>query len=179
MNFRNLFKRQANLAHTRLFGYMVAAGLIAMANTQAVANSFKTEMFNGIHAFGTSVVRAGTGADTYKFALFLASATVNKSTTAYSTTGEASGTGYTAGGVTVTNGNAPANAADISYWTPSASFAWTTVTLTAVDAGLLYNSTQGNKAVGVYTFGSNSITAGNFSLTMPTNDQTTGLLRLS
>jgi len=151
-----------------------------MANTQAVCNSFKTELMNGIHAFGTTVARAGTTKDTFKAALFLASATLNKSTTAYSTSGEVSGTNYTAGGVTVTNANAPANASDVTYWTPSASFAWTTVTLsTAFDAVLIYNSTQGDKAVAVYTFGSQTVTAGNFTLTMPTNDQTTGLLRIS
>lgn len=151
-----------------------------MANTQAVANSFKTELLNGIHAFGTTVVRGATTKDTFKAALFLASATINKSTTAYSTTGEVTGTNYTAGGVTVTNANAPANASDVSFWTPSASFAWTTVTLsTAFDCVLLYNSTQGDKAVAAYTFGSQTVTAGNFTLTMPTNDQTTGLLRLT
>lgn len=151
-----------------------------MANTQAVCNSFKTELFNGIHAFGTTVVRGATTKDTFKAALYLASATVNKSTTTYSSSGEVSGTNYTAAGVTVTNANAPANASDVSYWTPSASFAWTIVTLsTAFDAVLIYNSTQGGNAVAVYTFGSQTVTAGNFSLTMPTNDQTTGLLRLT
>jgi len=151
-----------------------------MANTQAVCTSFKTEILNGIHALGTSVVRAGTTADTLKAALYLASATVNAATTAYSATGEVSGAGYTAGGVTVTNANAPAATGTTAYWTPSASFAWTTVTLgTAFDAVLIYNSTQSNKAVAVYTFGSQTVTAGNFTLTMPTNDATTGLLRLA
>lgn len=150
-----------------------------MANTAAICNSFKTELMNGIHAFGTTVTRGATTKDTFKAALFLASATINKSTTAYSTTGEVTGTNYTAGGVTVTNANAPANASDTSYWTPSASFAWTTVTLSAFDCVLLYNSTQGDKSVAAYTFGSQTVTAGNFTLTMPTNDQTTGLLRLA
>lgn len=151
-----------------------------MANTQAVCNSFKTELMNGIHAFGTTVTRGATTKDTFKAALFLASATINKSTTAYSATGEVSGTNYTAGGVTVTNANAPANASDVSYWTPSASLSWTTVTLaTAFDCVLFYNSTQGDKAVAAYTFGSQTVTAGNLTLTMPTNDQTTGLLRLT
>lgn len=151
-----------------------------MANSTGICNSFKTELMNGVHAFGTTVTRAGTGADTFKAALYLASATVSKSTTAYSATGEVSGTGYTAGGVTVTNGNAPANASDVTYWTPSASFSWTNVTLsTAFDCCLIYNSTQGNKAVAAYTFSSQTVTAGNFTLTMPANDQTTGLLRLS
>ena len=151
-----------------------------MANTQAVCNSFKTELMNGIHAFSTTVVRGATTLDSFKAALYLASATINKSTTAYSGTGEVSGTNYTAGGVAVTNANAPANASDVTYWTPSGSFSWTTVTLaTAFDCCLLYNSTQGNKAVAVYTFSSQTVTAGNFTLTMPTNDQTNGLLRIS
>jgi hypothetical protein len=156
-----------------------------VANTQAICNSFKTELMLGQHQFGTSTLVSRTSltsptTDTFKAALYLASATVNKTTTAYSATGEVSGTGYTAGGVTVTNANAPANASDVTYWTPSASFAWTTVTLsTAFDAVLIYNSTQSNRAVAVYTFGSQTVTAGNFTLTMPTNDQTTGLLRIS
>ena len=150
-----------------------------MANTQAVCTSFKQELVNGHHALGTSVVRAGTGADTFKAALYLASATYNAATTAYSTTNEVSGTNYTAGGVTFT-WVAPATSGTTAYSTPSASLAWTTVTLaTAFDAVLLYNSTQSNKAVAVYTFGSQTVTAGNFSLTMPTNDSSTGLLRLA
>lgn len=151
-----------------------------MANTQAICTSFKVELLNGIHALGTSVVRAGTTADTFKAALYLASATVNAATTAYSATGEVTGTGYTAGGVTVTNGNSPASSGTTAYWTPSASFSWTGVTLpTAFDAVLIYNSTQSNKAVAVYTFGSQTVTSGNFTLTMPTNDSSTGLLRLA
>jgi len=151
-----------------------------LSNTQAVCNSFKTELMNGIHAFGTTVTRGATTKDTFKAALYLATATVNKSTTAYSSTNEVSGTNYTAGGVTVTNANAPANTSDVTYWTPSASFSWTTVTLsTAFDCVLIYNSTQGDKAVAAFTFSSQTVTAGNFTLTMPTNDQTTGLLRIS
>lgn len=154
-----------------------------MANTQAVCNSFKSEVMSGHHALGTSVVRAGTGADTVKAALYLASATINYDTTAYTVTGEVSGTNYTAGGVTVTNATAPTNNTGVSgkgYWTPSASIVYTTVTLTtAFDCVLLYNSTQGNKAVAAYTFGSQTVSAGTFTLTMPTNDQTTGLLRLA
>lgn len=149
-----------------------------MANTQAVATSFKVEQLNGIHALGTSVVRAATTADTFKAALYLASATVNASTTAYSATNEVSGAGYTAGGVTFT-WVTPASTGTTAYTTPSASFSWTGLTATAFDCVLLYNSTQSNKAVAVYTFGSQTVTAGNFSLTMPTNDSTNGLLRIA
>lgn len=151
-----------------------------MANTQAVCNSFKTQLMNGFHAFGVSVIRAGTTKDSFKAALFLVTATRNKTDTVYNTTGEVSGTNYTAGGVAVTNATVPANTNDVTHWTPSANFAWTTVTLaTAFDACLLYNSTQGDKAVAVYTFASQTVTAGNFTLTMPVNDDSTGLLRLN
>lgn len=150
-----------------------------MANSQAICTSFKQEIMNGHHAFGTSVVRAGTGADTFKAALYLASATYGASTTAYSATGEVSGTNYTAGGATFT-WVAPATSGTTAYSTPSAALSWTTVTLsTSFDAVLLYNSTQSNKAVGVYTFGATTITAGNLTINMPTNDATTGLLRIA
>lgn len=149
-----------------------------MANSQAIATSFKVEQMNGIHAMGTTVVRGGTGADTWKAALFLASASLGAGTTAYSATGEASGAGYTAGGVTFT-WVAPASSGTTAFTSPSASFSWTGLTAGPFDAALLYNSTQGDKAMGVYTFGSQTITAGNFSLTMPTNDATTGLFRIA
>jgi len=151
-----------------------------MANTQAMCTSFKTEILDGIHALGTTVIRAGTGADTIKAALYLASATVNAATTAYSATGEVTGSGYTAGGITATNANQPANSGTTAYWTPSASFTYTNVTLTtAFDAVLIYNSSQSNKAISVHTFGSQTVTAGTFVLSMPTNDASTGLLRIA
>jgi len=134
----------------------------------------------GHHALGTTVVRAGTTKDTVNAALYLASASMGAGSTAYTSTGEVSGTNYTAGGVAVTNGTEPTNTGTTAHWTPSASIVYTTVTLTtAFDAVLLYNATQSNKAIAVYTFGSQTITAGTFTLTMPTNDGTTGLLRLA
>lgn len=151
-----------------------------MANTQAMCSSFKGELLVGHHNFGVGVIRAATTADTIKAALYLASATYGASTTAYSATGEASGTGYTAGGVTVTNATPPSVSGTTAIWTPSASFAWTTVTFaTAIDAVLLYNSTQSNKAISVHTFGSTTVAAGNFTLTMPTNDASNALLRIA
>ena len=151
-----------------------------MANTQALCTSFKTEILSGIHAFGTTVIRAGTGADTLKAALYLASATVNAATTAYSASGEVSGTNYSAGGVTITNATAPTFSGTTAYWTPSASFTYTNVTLaTAFDAVLVYNSTQSNKSVSVHTFGSQTVTAGTFTLTMPTSDSSNALIRIA
>jgi hypothetical protein len=156
-----------------------------MANTQSMCTSFMGELMTATHNFGTAPIRAATTADTFKAALYLTSATVNASTTAYSSTNEVTGTGYTAGGVTVTNATAPiatnsSATAGVAYWTPSASITYTTVTLsTAFDAVLIYNSSQSNKAVSVHTFGSQTITAGTFTLTMPSNTTTTALLRLS
>ena len=156
-----------------------------MANTQSMCTSFMSELMTATHNFGTAPVRAASTADTFKAALYLASATVNASTTAYSSTGEVTGTGYTAGGVTVTNATPPASTntsstAGTAYWTPSASITYTTVTLTtAFDAVLIYNSTQSNKAVSVHTFGSQTVTAGTFTLTMPSNTTSTALLRLA
>ena len=151
-----------------------------MANTQAMCTSFKGELLVGHHNFGTGVIRAATTADTFKAALYLASATVNASTTAYSSTNEVSGTGYSAGGVTVTFGTAPSSTSTTAFITPSASITFSAVTLsTAFDAVLIYNSTQSNKAVSVHTFGSQTVTAGTFTLTMPTNDSSTGLIRLA
>jgi hypothetical protein len=151
-----------------------------MANTQALCTSFKGELLVGHHNFGTGVVRAATTADTFKAALYLASATVNASTTAYSSTGEVTGTGYTAGGVAVTFGTPPSTSGTTAFVTPSASISYSAVTLsTAFDAVLIYNSTQSDKAVSVHTFGSQTVTAGTFTLTMPTNDASTGLIRLA
>lgn len=145
-----------------------------------MCTSFKGELLVGHHNFGTGVVRAATTADTVKAALYLTTATINASTTAYTATGEVSGTGYTAGGVTVTNATAPATSGTTAYWTPSASISFSSVTLsTAFDCVLLYNSTQSNKAISVHTFGSQTVTAGTFTLTMPTNDASTGLIRLA
>ena len=156
-----------------------------MANTQSLCTSFLSELLTATHNFGTAPTRAVATADTFKGALYLASATINAGTTVYTTTGEVTGTNYTAGGVTITNATAPASSntsatAGTAYWTPSASVTYSSVTLsTAFDTLLMYNSSQSNKAVGVYTFGSQTITAGNFTLTMPTNNTSLALIRLS
>ena len=151
-----------------------------MANSQALCTSFKVDLFNGIHAFGTTVTRGGTTADTFKAALYLTSGSLGAATTAYSATSEVSGTNYSAGGVAVTNASAPTSSGTTAYWTPSASIVYTTVTLsTAFDTVLIYNSTQSNKAVSVHTFGAQTVTAGTFTLTMPANAAGTALLQIA
>jgi hypothetical protein len=144
-----------------------------------------SELLTATHNFGTAPTRGASTADTFKAALYLATATVNASTTAYSVTNEVSGAGYTAGGVAVTNATAPTSTnasatAGVAYWTPSASITYSSVTLsTAFDSVLIYNNTQSNKAVSVHTFGSQTVTSGTFTLTMPSNTTTAALLRLA
>ena len=161
-----------------------------MANTQSMCTSFMEELMLGEHQLGSATLVSRTSltaptTDTLKAALYLASATMNASATVYTAVNEVSGTGYVAGGVTVTNATAPnsTNAsatAGVAFFTPSASITYTTVTLsTAFDAVLLYNSTQSNKAISVHTFGSQTITAGTFTLTMPANTTSAALIRLA
>jgi len=150
-----------------------------------MCTSFLGELMTATHNFGVAPTRGTSAADTFKGALYLTSATIDAATTVYSSTGEVTGTGYSPGGVNVTNATAPiaTNAsatAGVAYWTPSASLTYTSVTLTtAFDAVLIYNSSQSNKAVSVHTFGTQTITAGTFTLTMPVNNTSTALLRLA
>ena len=140
-----------------------------MSNTQAVSGIMKQV-----------ALAAVVDSKTLKAALYLASATTNGSNTAYTATGEVSGTNYSAGGVSVTNGNAAGLTSTTAYWTPSASITFTAVTLpTAFDAVMIYSTTDANRNLGVFTFGSQTITAGTFPLTMPTNDSSTGLIRFA
>ena len=156
-----------------------------MANTQSMTTSFMGELMTATHNFGVAPTRGSSATDTFKAALYLTSATVNASTTAYSSSNEVSGTNYVAGGVTVTAATPPtatnsSATAGVAFFTPSASIVYSTVTLsTAFDAVLIYNSTQSNKSVSVHTFGSQTITAGTFTLTMPANTTSAALLRLA
>jgi hypothetical protein len=156
-----------------------------MANTQSMCTSFMGELMTATHNFGTAPTRGSGAADSFKAALYLTTATVNAATTAYSASNEVSGTNYVAGGVAVTIATPPtatnsSATAGVAFFTPSASIVYTTVTLsTAFDAVLIYNSTQANKAVSVHTFGSQTITAGTFTLTMPANTTAAALIRLA
>jgi len=156
-----------------------------VSNTQSMCTSFLSQLMTATHNFGTAPTRGTSTADTFKAALYVTTATVNAATTAYSSTNEVSGTGYTAGGITVTNATAPSSTnssatAGVGYWTPSANLVYSTVTLsTAFDTVLIYNSSQSNAAVSVHTFGAQTITAGTFTLTMPSNTTSSALLRLS
>src|SRR3972149_5093968 len=155
-----------------------------MANVAGMCSSFKGELFNGIHALGPGTgvpARTVSTADVLKAALFLVSASRGVADTVYNTTGELAGTGgYTQGGVTVTQGTQPSTSGTTGIFTPSASFVWSSFTSSgAFDCVVLYNSSQGNKEISVHTFSSQSITAGTFTLTMPTNDASNALIRIA
>jgi len=155
-----------------------------MANSAGVSNSFKSEVMMGYHQLGAATITSRTSltsptTDTIKAALYNSSASIGPSTTAYTASGEASGTGYSAGGITVTNANAPTTSSGVGIWTPSASLVYTTVSIGPVDCVLIYNSTQSNRAIEVCTFTAQTPVAATLTLTMPTNDSTNALLRIA
>jgi len=149
-----------------------------------MASSFKSEILKGSHALGTQSAngtRTVTTVDVVKAALYLTTASIGATTTAYSATGEVSGVNYTAGGVVVTNATAPSTSGTGALWTPSASIVYTTVTLsTAFDCVLLYNSSStGQLAISAHTFGAQTVTAGTFTLTMPANTTGNALIQIA
>lgn len=149
-----------------------------MAISQAMCTSFKVEILTAYHNFGTTAVRAGTGADTFKIALYTSSATLSASTTAYSVTNEASGTGYSAGGNTLTISQVPTSTSTTA-WLDFADSTWSTATITA-NGALIYNSTQSNRAVAVLAFGGDKTsTAGDFTIVFPTADSSNAIIRIA
>ena len=142
-----------------------------MAITQAMCTSFKVELLTGTHNFTNS-----TG-DTFKIALYTSSATLDATTTAYSATNEVSGTGYSAGGNTLTN--VTPTSSGTTAFTDFADTTWSTATITARGA-LIYNSTESDKAVCVLDFGSDKTsTAGDFTIIFPTADASNAIIRIA
>lgn len=150
-----------------------------MAISQAMCTSFKVELLDGIHAFGTTVVRAATTADTFKIALYTSSATLSASTTAYSTSNEVPSTGnYSAGGNTLTVSQVPTSTGTTAFL-DFADTTWSNATITA-NGALIYNSTQSDKAVAVLAFGSDKTsTAGDFTIIFPTADASNAIIRIA
>jgi hypothetical protein len=132
--------------------------------TQTVTNSFQAELLEGVHDFNT---------DTFKIALYLATANLDANTTVYITGGETSGTGYVAGGNVMTG--ISVNAAGFVNFT---NVSWNPAVFTARGA-LIYNSTKGNKAVAVLDFGSDKTATNTFLVQMPANTATSALIRFS
>lgn len=125
-----------------------------MAITQAITTSYKAEVLQGIH----------DAADTYKMALYTSAATLGAATTAYTTTNEVAGIGYTAGGATLSGFNVTTSGttAILDFNDPF----WENATITARGA-LVYNASKSNKAVAIYDFGSDiASTNGDFTVSI-------------
>lgn len=156
-------------------------------NTQAMTTDFIKNVMNGMHAFAATEIRAATTKDTLMGALYFATATIDSQTAVYTAVGEVGNSGsYTAGGIAFTTATAPNTSGTAAngvgnkaFFTPSAS--WTTgasFSAAAFDCLLMYNGAFATKrSIAAFTFGSQTIVAGTFTLTMPTNDGTTGLIR--
>jgi len=142
-----------------------------MAITQAMCTSFKQELLTGTHDFTNS-----TG-DTFKIALYTSSATLGATTTAYSSSDEVSGTGYTAEGNTLTS-ITPATSGTTAYCDFSDT-TWSSATVTA-NGALIYNSSKSNKAVAVLAFGGDKTsTNGDFTIQFPTADASSAIIRIA
>lgn len=142
-----------------------------MAITQAMPTSFKQEILVGEHNFTTS-----TG-DTFKIALYTSSATLDASTTAYSATNEVSGTGYTAGGNTLTT--VTPTTSGTTALVDFADTSWSNASFTARGA-LIYNSSKSNKAVAVLDFGGDkTVSAGTFTIQFPAADASNAIIRIA
>lgn len=139
-----------------------------MAITSAVCNSFKQEVLGGIHDLDT---------DAIKIALYTSSATLDAATTAYTTSDEVVGAGYTAGGNTLTGAviSLDSSTAIVDFTDTT----WSSATITARGA-LIYNSSKANRAIAVIDFGADKIsTNGDFTVSFPTADAATAILRIS
>lgn len=137
-----------------------------MAITTAICNSYKQEILEGVHA----------STDTYKIALYTSSATLGAGTTAYSSSNEVSGTGYDAGGKTLTGyvSGLSTSTAYITFSDPS----WANSTITARGC-LIYNSSKTNKAVACFDFGSDVVSvSGTFTIDLPAAGAT-ALIRIA
>jgi len=139
--------------------------------TQAMCTSFKRELFTATHNF------AASGGHTFKVALYTSTATLDASTTVYSATNEVASANYIAGGFTLTNVD-PSVSGTTAMATFSANPSWSNVTFTTSQA-LIYNDSQSDKAVAVLDFGGNqTVTAGTFTINLPSVTASTALLRL-
>jgi hypothetical protein len=147
---------------------------------QTLATSFKVEILDGIHNFGTGVIRATTAADTFKIALYTSTATLNETTTVYDTTDEVTGAGYTAGGNILVISQVPTSTNTESVaWLNFENSSWSNASFSA-NGALIYNSTQGNKAVAVLNFGSTkTVTNQTFTVTFPASTSNAALIRIA
>ena len=143
-----------------------------MAITSAICNSFKTEILKGVHNFTAS------SGDTFNLALYTSSATLNKSTTAYTTSEEVSGSGYTAKGNALTSVT-PALSTDTAVC-DFADTSFTSASFTARGCLIFNDSASGDPAVCAIDFGADkTVTSGTFTIQFPTADASNAILRIA
>jgi len=139
-----------------------------MAITQGMCSSFKQQILLAEHDMDT---------DVFKIALYTSAATLDASTTVYTTSNEVTGTGYTAGGNTLTG--ATVSLTGTTAFVDFSDTSWSTATITARGA-LIYNSSKSDKAVAVLDFGSDKTsTGGTFTIQFPVNDATNAIIRIA
>lgn len=148
-----------------------------MAATTAMCTSFKSELMQALHNFLL------TGGNTFKIALIKSgmAGTYGAASTNYSNitenSDEASGTGYTAGGATLTRVD-PTTSGTTAY-TDFADVSWSSATISSA-AAMIYNTTSSNRSVSVHDFGGTiTSTNGTFQVTFPTPDASNAILRLA
>jgi hypothetical protein len=143
-----------------------------MPITQTLTTSFKVQLLAGAQNF-----TASTG-DTYRMALYTSSATLDAATTVYTTSNEAVGTGYTAGGNTLAISQSPTSGGTTAFIS-FANTSWTNASFTCRGA-LIYNSSKSNSAVAVLDFGSDkTVVAGTFTIQFPVADATNAIIRIA
>lgn len=142
-----------------------------MPVSTTLTTSFKVELMQGLHNFTN-----GTG-NAFKIALYTSTASYGATTTAYSAVNEITGTGYTAGGNTLTN--VTPTSSGTTAFTDFVDTVWTTATFTA-NGCMIYNSTNANRSVATIAFGSDrTATAGDFTIIFPTADATNAIIRIA
>jgi hypothetical protein len=136
-----------------------------MSIVQTLTTSFKGQLPLAVHDFTT---------DTMKLALYVSTANLGADTTVYTATGESTGTGYTAGGIVLTNATVLTYGTTVYIDFDDA--AWAGV-LTA-RGGLIYNYSKANKSVAVLNFGADKTSVNTFTVQMPANTYTSALIRI-
>ena len=138
-----------------------------MAIQQGMCSSFKQESWLGIHDLDTDVL---------KIALYTAAADLSQATTAYTTSGEVTGTGYAAGGETLTNVQVllSGTTAYVTFDNPT----WANASFTCRGA-LIYNTSKANRAIAVLDFGADKTASGTFTVQLPAATAAAALLRFA
>jgi len=134
---------------------------------QTQTTSFKKELYQAIHDFTT---------DTIKIALYTSLADLNEATTAYTTSNEATGTGYSAGGVVLTG--VSVESSGFTAWVNFNNVVWNPAAFT-VRCALIYNASKANRSIAVLDFGADKTCTATFTVTMPASTATTALIRSS